>query len=286
MLKTLRMIFPQWQGGENINYSFGSKILNFISPEDPNSKTVEVPIQYEITIDKGEEDYFEKEALIKQQLKAKEILKQENPEKVLIYGGDCSVSQAPFDYLHEKYPENTAILWIDAHPDITTPKEYSHEHAMVLGNLLGDGAKEMAELVEHHFKPEDILYIGLKNEEMHDFEKEYLRKNKISFLSDKDIINNYSKISNWLSEKNIKQVIVHFDVDVLDPMDFKSQLSNEPGLGPVSYALGTLKLEKIFECLIDIQNQCEIVGLTIAEFIPWDLVRLSNEMKKLKIFTD
>lgn len=286
MLKTLRMLFPQWQGGENINYAFGAKILNFISPEDPDSKTVEVPIQYQITANKGEEEYFEKEALIKQQLKAKEILKQENPEKVLIYGGDCSVSQAPFDYLHEKYPENTAVLWIDAHPDITTPKEFSHEHAMVLGNLLGDGAKEMAELVEHYFAPEDVLYIGLKNEEMHDFEKEYLEKNKLSYLSDKDIVEDSSKIVHWLKERNIKQVIVHLDVDVLDPSDFKSQLSNEPGLGPVSYALGTLKLEKVFECLSEIQEYSEIVGLTIAEFIPWDLVRLSREMKKLNIFTN
>lgn len=285
MLKTLRMIFPQWQGGENYNYSFGSKILNFISPVDSESKTVEVPINHENN-GKENDTFFGKKELIQQQLEAKNILEEEQPEKVIVYGGDCSVSQAPFDYLHGKYPNNTAILWIDAHPDISTPENFNHEHAMVLGNLLGDGAPEMANLVEHIFKPKDVLYIGLKDEETLDYEEEYLKINKFSVLTDKQVREDSTKISKWLNDNQIKQVIVHLDVDVLSPEDFKSQLSNEPGLGPVSYALGTLRLERVFEILTHIQENVEIVGFTIAEFIPWDLVRLSKEMKKLKIFTD
>ncbi len=31
--KTLRLIFPQWQGGNNPPYYLGSQLLSFLSPE-------------------------------------------------------------------------------------------------------------------------------------------------------------------------------------------------------------------------------------------------------------
>ena len=47
-------------------------------------------------------------------------------------GGSCMVSQAAFDYLHGIY-ENTGIIWIDAHPDVSQVKDgYPNAHAMVL----------------------------------------------------------------------------------------------------------------------------------------------------------
>lgn len=284
-MKTLRMIFPQWQGGENTNYSFGSKILDFIAPEDTNSKTVTVPIEESYSSEQ-KESFFGKESLIRQQISAKEILEKEKPEAVIVFGGDCSVSQAPFDYLHSIYPENTGIIWIDAHPDISTPKDFSHEHAMVLGNLLGDGAEEMAQLVENTFSSENILYVGLKDKELLDYEREYIEDKQLQYLSDEDIREDSKRIINWIKEKNLKQVIIHLDVDVLDPKDFKSQLTNEPDFGPVDFALGVMTLEEVFTILENIQKQAPIVGLTIAEFIPWDLIRLQKAMKKLNIFTN
>lgn len=285
-MKTLRMIFPQWQGGINVNYAFGSKILNFIAPADSNSKTIEVPVPKIETSSDKDEPFYEREALVKQQIKAKEILRSEKPDKVIVFGGDCSVSQAPFDYLHEKYPENTGILWIDAHPDISKPENGPNEHAMVLGNLLGEGAREMAELVDKTFAPKDILYLGLRMKDMHDYEKEYLKKKDLEFLTDKDIREDSKKILDWIKSNDLKQILIHFDVDVLDPKDFRSQLTNKPDFGPITFALGTLTLDRVFEILREVQNEAQIVGLTIAEFLPWDLIRLSEAMKDLKIFTD
>lgn len=49
MSKTLRMIIPQWQGGDysDINpsqiYPLGSHLLNFLAPKS-NALTVEIPI--------------------------------------------------------------------------------------------------------------------------------------------------------------------------------------------------------------------------------------------------
>ena len=42
-----------------------------------------------------------------------------------------------------------------------TPKEFNHEHAMVLGNLLGHGAPSFAKTVKAPFRPNQVLYVGL-----------------------------------------------------------------------------------------------------------------------------
>lgn len=46
------------------------------------------------------------------------ILKDKQPSKVIILGGDCVVSQAPFACLNEKYNGTLGVLWLDAHPVI------------------------------------------------------------------------------------------------------------------------------------------------------------------------
>ena len=39
-----------------------------------------------------------------------EVLIQENPDRIIVIGGDCSVSQVPFDYLSGKYGEKTGNI--------------------------------------------------------------------------------------------------------------------------------------------------------------------------------
>ncbi len=139
--KTVRLVFPEWQGGVNPNYVTGAEILSMISPQGNESETIKVPVSEKF--DKKLEfsdGFYEKTSILAQQKAAYQLLEEFKPDKILTFGGDCSVSQAPFDYLHGKYPEDMGILWIDAHPDISKPEDYSHEHAMVLGNLLGGGA--------------------------------------------------------------------------------------------------------------------------------------------------
>lgn len=69
---------------------------------------------------------------------AQRKLTAENPDRVVTVGGNCMASLALFDYLHGKY-ENVGIVWIYAHPDVSTLNDgYPNAHAMVLGNLLGE----------------------------------------------------------------------------------------------------------------------------------------------------
>ena len=49
---------------------------------------------------------------------------------------------------------------MDAHPDISTPKQLHNEHTMVLGNLLGDGAEEFAKIVKNKYSYNKVMYAG------------------------------------------------------------------------------------------------------------------------------
>ena len=56
----------------------------------------------------------------------------EQPNKIVTLGGECSVSVVPFTYLANKYKDDVAMIWIDAHPDITLPGDvYPGYHAKI-----------------------------------------------------------------------------------------------------------------------------------------------------------
>ena len=91
--KTLRLIYPQWQGGMNPNYYLGSHILKQILPKG-KSEEIEVPVS-----ENFEENYIKNninnpDILIKQLQIAYSILEIKNPDKIITIGGDCSVSQS------------------------------------------------------------------------------------------------------------------------------------------------------------------------------------------------
>lgn len=284
-MKTLRLIFPEWQGGLNPNYTFGAEILSFIAPEGKNTETARVAV--DTNFDKPlvkENGYYAGKTIAEQQQKAKEILAAKQPDKIITFGGDCSVSQAPFDYLHGLYPENLGIVWIDAHPDISTPTDVPNEHAMVLGNLLGDGASDLSKTVEHPFAYKDVMYAGLIADELLPYEASYIDEKKLAFTKPAELTDTSHKILSWIQENHFEKLLVHFDVDVLSSDDFRSVLYNEPGIEPVDYATGSMTLAQVFRVLGDMESVAEIVGLTFAEYMPWDLIRLRSAMEKLEIF--
>ncbi len=66
-----------------------------------------------------------------------QLIAAAKPDRIITIGGNCIVSQAPFDYLHGIY-DNVGIIRIDAHPDVSTVRDgYPNAHAMVIGSLMG-----------------------------------------------------------------------------------------------------------------------------------------------------
>jgi len=90
----------------------------------------------------------------------------------------------------------------------------------------------------------------------------------------------------WLKATGASKLLVHFDLDVLNPVKFREQLFNNPAglpinsktLRPVQWIL---KQSSIFSNKS--ADVVEIVGLTIAEHLPWDADNLRKALARLPI---
>lgn len=138
-MKTIRLLYPDHVSGGLDTYYFGANLLQYILPQNPNQPIIKVdvlpPDNRERPITNG--IYAEEDVLLGVQ-DAQQKIAAEAPDKIITIGGNCMVSLAPFDYLHGKY-ENVGIIWIDAHPDVSTVNDgYPNAHAMVLGSLMGE----------------------------------------------------------------------------------------------------------------------------------------------------
>lgn len=204
------------------------------------------------------------------------------PDKIVTIGGNCMVSQAPFDYLHGKYG-NLGLIWIDAHPDVSATKDgYPNAHAMVLRSLLGQGDAALSDLRKSPaFNPKDLLYIGLQD--LHDYQRNFLDDMGVGykiqtekFVTDQDI---------RAFAGRFDHVLVHFDIDVLDERFFHATYFANPDLVGDGSGGGKMTLEKLSEILQTIQDCSDIVGFTIAEYLPFEAERLHKMFSNLKILT-
>ena len=291
---TLRLYYPVWQGGMSPLILESAPMIKMLLPQENNCETAEVPISKEINKEIESKDGVNEPTILLKQIKAaEEILEIKKPEKIITLGGDCSSSQVPFDYLHGKYGSDVGIIWMDAHPDISTPKQLHNEHTMVLGNLLGDGAEEFAKIVKNKFSYNKVMYAGLVYEGAFDYEKEYITKNKIRYAIPEELKENSNKIISWIKEEGIKYLCIHWDLDVLSPNDFRSIFSAEPvkegeksEYADFGYAIGKMAFKEAVRMICDVSKEAKLVGLTIAEYKPWDIYYIKNELKKIEIFND
>ena len=283
-MKTIRLLYPDHVSGGLDTYYFGANLLQYILPQNANQPIVKV----EIAPPDGKEKnvtngiYAESEVLAGVQ-DAQSKLANEKPDRVITIGGNCMVSLAPFDYLHGLY-KNTGIIWIDAHPDVSTVNDgYPNAHAMVLGSLMGYGASQLsAQMKNPVFKAEDILYIGLQP--LHDYQKHFLDATGVKYkIQDKSFVSD-DEIQSFMRQYD--HILVHFDIDVLDENMFHSTYFANPELVGDGAGGGKMTMEKLAQILSLITNQSDVVGFTIAEYLPFDEHKLHKMLAGLSLFTE
>ena len=273
---TLRLIYPQWQGGivnhwmpdlpaddASRGYYLGAQLLNILAPPSPQ-KTVEVPISLDIKDRETDLGVSARKIILKQTKAALELLHENTPEKIVTLGGECSVSVVPFTYLAAKYPDDIAIVWIDAHPDINLPyDEYKGYHAMALTACLGMGDEEILQLLPGKFKISNSLIVGLRSwdEGMKERQKELVAADS-------------SLILEWLKGTGASKVVIHLDIDVIDPADMIAGVGIEPN---------GMKINEVVRAINDIASEYDLVGLTVAEPMPRIAIKLRNMLSQLPL---
>ncbi|KMZ52790.1 arginase family protein [Dorea sp. D27] len=283
-MKTIRLLYPDYVSGGLETYYFGANLLTHILPVNDKQPIIKVEIAPPDGTDKLiTEGIYAKEEVLAGIRKAAGKIEAEAPDKIITIGGNCMVSLAPFDYLHRKY-ENTGIIWIDAHPDVSTVEDgYPNAHAMVLGSLMGYGDNALSDTMKsERFKANEILYVGLQH--LHDYQKKFLDDRGVNYkIQDEELI---SKEELLAFTKRFSHILVHFDIDALDERLFHSTyFANQELVGDGSGG-GRLTVEKLTEILQCITDNSEVVGFTIAEYLPFDEHRLHKMLAGINIFTE
>ena len=285
MAKSLRLVFPQWQGADIARivpevspdsaaqgYLWGSRILDLLLPRTQD-ETFVVPVDTAVqrSVSAG---VYDADILATQTKDALKLLQISKADQVLTLGGECAVSVAPFTYLKARFKDDVAILWLDAHPDITLPGDpYAGFHAMAVSALLGRGDARIIAKLPATFKSEEILLVGLR-----DWEREEIYQRQLSWglkhVSPDTLASNLAPLEAWLKACPCSKVAVHFDVDVLDPADLFCAAGKCPQ---------GLKLIQCMEIIKLAATYKELVGLTIAELMPRTLLRLRDHLTTLPL---
>lgn len=193
---------------------------------------------------------------------------------------------APFAYLLEKYKDDLAILWIDGHPDITTPELWPNYHAMVLASLLGEGDQDFASLVPTKVDPSNVLFAGINDEA--EKERPVYQKFNFNNVNTSDFASSSGKVLELLKTTGVSRVAIHFDLDVMDMQEFRSLWQARPdkyeknvGEWPKGASM-----QSVARLIQDVAAEYDVVGLGITEHLPWDSIALSKMLSSLPLLKE
>jgi arginase len=185
-------------------------------------------------------------------------------------GGECSVSVAPFAALAARYGDDLAIIWVDSHPDISTGEsEYPGYHSMAVSALVGQGDADVQAQLPAIVTPGRVALVGLHAW----FDDDYTNVAKwgLRTFPPPDALRNSSTgLLDWLADTGCSKVAIHFDVDTIDSDEIVLGLGAEP------HGLTSAQVRRI---VADIDQAADIVGLTIAEFIPRQVMHLQQILR-------
>lgn len=285
--KTIRLIYPQWQGGNiaqwitevkdpeqaSRGYWLGAQLLNFLAP-DNGQETFTVPIATDMVKRKVTDGVLDRDVLVAQTQAALDILNIQKPQKIVTLGGECSASVVPFTYLSAIYNNDVAMIWIDAHPDITLPGDvYPAYHAMAVTACMGLGDRHIISKLPAKIDPSKILFVGLR-----DWERDEIKMRQMQYgikhLTPEDVRDNSDKIRSWLKSCGASKVLIHFDMDVLDPAEI---------IAAVGVVPDGMKIAEAVRVINDIAQEKEVVGLTIAEPMPRTAIRIKEMLNQLPL---
>lgn len=284
----LRLIWPQWQGAgtESVAamagelplavahraYATGARVLETILPAHIGPTAV-VPVEMS---DEGleERDGIEAKGVVIRQLQgALRLIAETDPDRITTLGGECSVSVAPFASLAARYGDDLAVLWIDSHPDISTnTSDYAGYHSMAVSALTGHGDADVISELPGIIPAERVALVGL-HEWFPDDHHNIADWGLSSFAPD-ELRADSSKVREWLANTGATRVAIHFDVDAVD--------SNEEvlGLGAVPDGLTSEQIRRLIK---DVAEDFDIVGFTVAEYLPRQVAKMGRILEGLPL---
>lgn len=235
----LALSYPQWQGsGRSERLSRGAAATAAVCARFAPLETVP------LSNDESEIDGIRHGGAIMAQMRAaKAILEARQPLRVMTAGGDCAIDIAVIDYLNAQHRGMT-VLWIDAHLDANTPQTSPSGafHGMCVTALLGYAPPMIRPLLRSPIEASRFRYFGSRVAD--EGELMFQRDHDLKLLDPEEALHG--------------PVHIHFDLDVLDPDEFRH----------LAYRDGELAVDAAVALVSRVARDADIVGFTLAEFAP------------------
>jgi arginase len=275
------------QGGNIHNYYFGSHLLAWLAPPARGPvETIPVPEPQPGETLAVENGMLARGALLQQARAARQAIEKHQPDRIVTLGGDCLVDLAPMAYLNTRYGCNLGVLWIDAHLDVLTPKHFAQGNAQVLRALLRRGDPDLIGEVDTPFTPSRVMHAGVDS--WMPIEDEVITELGLRHAGADALADSSAPVLEWIEGERIRHLAVHFDVDVHDSKQFSPTLENDPNPPAdvqtgLEFPSGRMAPEHVVRLLHDVAATCDIVGLAITEYVPWEAIATRKLLQKLPL---
>ena len=93
----------------------------------------------------------------------------------------------------------------------------------------------------------------------------------------KYVAENSTTIMEWLKGIGVSKVVIHFDLDVIDPADMIAGVGVEPD---------GMKTVEVIRVINDIAAKYDLVGLTVAEPMPRIAIKIRNMLNRLPLLKE
>jgi arginase len=167
---------------------------------------------------------------------------------------------------------------------VLTPKDFAQGNAQVLGALLGRGDPELVAEVDTPLRPSRVMYAGL--DAWMAVEGEVIDALGLRRAGADSLAETSSPVLDWIASEGVTQLAIHFDVDVLDPKKFGPVVFNKRDAAADAWAdvpRGRMAPDQVIRLLQDVAAACDLVGLAIAEYTPWEAIATRNLLRKLPL---
>jgi arginase len=179
----------------------------------------------------------------------------------LVLAGNCNTTVGVWAGLGA--PDETGLVWFDAHPDFDTPDEHRSGYldGMGVATLAGQAWRNLVATLPG-FRPfalERMLYCGIRDFEPGQLEKVCAAGIRAVAGSKEQGADYLAGIADALSSFPVAEVMIHLDVDCLD---------TSVGIANEYAAPGGLGAKELLACLDHVCGRVRPLSLTVASFNP------------------
>lgn len=138
--------------------------------------------------------------------------------------------------------------------------------------------KEIVDLFPAKLNPSKSIIVGLRAWDDTNASKERQEKIGVESLSPAHVaFKIVLPFFDWLKTTGASKVVIHFDLDALDPAEIIAAVGTDPD---------GLKIETVVRVINDIAKEYDVVGLTIAEPMPRVAIKIKNMLNQMPLLKE